>query len=318
MITASGSNDSSDKAPSLLSDSEIVGNAFVFLFAGHETTANAITFTLILLALNQSAQRSMQSDLDRVIGSKPPAEWKYPSDFNSIGGGFLGAAINEQLRLIPSVIMLPKRAQGTQIVEEDDGTKHVLPDQTFLHFCAAAVHRNTEVWPHKKSKRTGKEHDLDDFVPERWILNSEYFTNYSPLKDGNSAEAPTQEEQQDSPSMDIGSSTLFNPPPGAFIPFSDGPRACLGRRFATVELVAVLAVIFQSYSVELDVKAWATDEEVENMTREERDRVYEKASEKAWWVLEKGLGGLATLQQKKGRVGIRVVRRGKERFPPSS
>jgi cytochrome P450 len=50
----------------------------------------------------------------------------------------------------------------------------------------------------------------------------------------------------------------FNPdrflgdyPKTAFIPFSDGARACLGKRFAQIEAVTVLATIVQNYTIEI-------------------------------------------------------------------
>lgn len=41
-------------------------------------------------------------------------------------------------------------------------------------------------------------------------------------------------------------------PRDAFVPFSSGPRACIGRRFAEVEAVAVLVMLVSRYK--LDVK----------------------------------------------------------------
>jgi len=38
---------------------------------------------------------------------------------------------------------------------------------------------------------------------------------------------------------------------GAFVPFSDGWRACVGKNFALVEIAAVLAVLFRDCSVRI-------------------------------------------------------------------
>ena len=43
--------------------------------------------------------------------------------------------------------------------------------------------------------------------------------------------------------------TLIEPEPGTFIPWADGPRECVGRKFSQVEFVAVLASLFQLYRV---------------------------------------------------------------------
>ena len=44
---------------------------------------------------------------------------------------------------------------------------------------------------------------------------------------------------------------LGNYPRDAFIPFSGGPRGCIGRGFAETEAVAVLSMIISQYKVEV-------------------------------------------------------------------
>ena len=44
---------------------------------------------------------------------------------------------------------------------------------------------------------------------------------------------------------------LGNYPRDAFIPFSGGPRGCIGRGFAETEAVAVLSMIVSRYKVEV-------------------------------------------------------------------
>lgn len=240
----------------------------------------------------------------------------------------MGACINEQLRLIVSVTMIPKRSITPQTLVLEDGRVVKVPAGTFQHFCASSVHRNPGAWPHVKgSLRTpGKSNDLDDFVPERWILSDKtYHPSSSSSPQNNSSHTKSGEKEEvtghaqtidelENGAMDIGSGTLFHPRPGAFIPFSDGPRACLGRRFAMVELVAVTATLFKDYSVELDTREWASEEEVKNMDAEGKRRVYQKAQDRAWQILEKELGGTVTLQCIGRKVGVRVCKRGEEMF----
>lgn len=45
--------------------------------------------------------------------------------------------------------------------------------------------------------------------------------------------------------------TIHRPVRGAYVPFSDGVRACLGKKFAQVEFVAALAVMVKQYRIEL-------------------------------------------------------------------
>jgi cytochrome P450 len=69
--------DSKPESPdaSQLSQSEIRSNSFIFLFAGHETTANAMHYTILELAMSLRDQRRMQADIDSVVGNKPTSEW---------------------------------------------------------------------------------------------------------------------------------------------------------------------------------------------------------------------------------------------------
>ncbi|KAL8778008.1 MAG: hypothetical protein Q9213_007606 [Squamulea squamosa] len=335
LITASANSPSDQNTPKLpptFGTPEVLGNSFIFLFAGHETTANSITFLLTFLALNLPSQRRLQQTLDTLLATLPPnpSDWPYPSAFNKLGNSYLGACINEQLRLLGSVTMIPKRCVSPQTLVLKDGKVVKVPANTFQHFCAPSVHRNPSVWPHANSslRCPEKSNDLDDFVPERWILSEEKYHQpssssvpssdkpkhtMSEENDDLSSHATTLDELSNG-TLDLGSSTLFRPPPGAFIPFSDGPRACLGRRFAMVELVAVIATIMRDYSVELDTREWASEEGLKEMSEEEKGRVYGKAKERAWRILEKELGGLVTLQCIGRKVGVRVCRRGREVF----
>ncbi|CAI4212257.1 unnamed protein product [Parascedosporium putredinis] len=51
---------------------DILGNAFIMLVAGHETTANALHFTLLELAAHPAVQRALQRDLDALLGDRDP------------------------------------------------------------------------------------------------------------------------------------------------------------------------------------------------------------------------------------------------------
>lgn len=102
---------------------------------------------------------------------------------------------------------------------------------------------------------------------------------------------------------------------GAFIPFSEGQRACIGRQFALVDLYAIFSYILSKYTIEWDVQEWPTGDEVMGMTADENTVLYQKAVDRARYILDTTLKTCITLQLPAGNsIPLRVVERGRERF----
>lgn len=64
-----------------LSVDEIFGNIFVINFAGHDTTANTLAFTMILLAINPDVQDWVREEIRRVTKGLDVADWDYEKLF---------------------------------------------------------------------------------------------------------------------------------------------------------------------------------------------------------------------------------------------
>lgn len=288
----------------ILTRDEIISNSFIFFFAGHETTANSIHFSMLCLAMSLPTQKHLQFDIENIVGNKPISEISYLEDMPRLYNSMVGAVMNEQLRLIPSVINIPKLVTGGDKKVIIDKKEYTMPDSTFIHLNSVGTGRNLRYWPYAPSWITEADHDLDDFVPERWLADDEEEHTI----EGTSTEASEKVSYESS------SGGLYKPPKGAFLAFSEGLRACPGKRFAQVEITAVLTAIFQRYSVELDVSDWASDEEVEMMDDKQKRRVYEKAIKRARQVLE-DLEPVITLLMRHGdKVPVRYVEKGRERF----
>ncbi|KAJ5636928.1 uncharacterized protein N7484_010241 [Penicillium longicatenatum] len=224
---------SEDGSPAMLRPDQVMGNLWVFVLAGHETNANTLTFIILLLACHPIAQRAMQVDLDRILQDTPPDQWTYEAHFSPLMKSRVGAVINETLRLFTVLPVIPKYVPptGPPVSVTVQGCVHPLPRDTIAFVNTSATHRHPHYWPSLDlqensaplKNRPTQPFALSDFDPERWIQRGD---------------APYQEG-------------LMTPVPGSFVPFSEGNRACLGYRFALVELCASVVAIFKSSSVRL-------------------------------------------------------------------
>jgi len=342
-ITAASSE---KQTKQILTDDEIMGNAFVFILAGHETAANSIHFSILYLAMKLSTQRRLQADLDTIFEGKPTSEWDYERDLPKLFGGMAGAILAEELRLLAPVTNIPKcTLKNTTQSIMMKGMKCTVPQDVLINLCVNAVHRNPKFWPagppsdlQRPAHHTSNtDNDLEEFRPERWFVKESNANGANGHANGHdkdvnghadpkganghtanlaaTAIAPSAETD------DLGVNTaadtaqnLYRPHRGAYIPFSEGFRACIGRRFAQVEVLAVLAVLFSQYSVELAVDEWASDEEVEKMGEAERREMWGKARDSAMEKMRTGLESAITLQMRRDVVKLRWVKRGSERF----
>ncbi|KAH6714519.1 cytochrome P450 [Leptodontidium sp. MPI-SDFR-AT-0119] len=90
-----------------LSNEEIIGNIFIFIVAGHETTANTLQACLILLAIYPDVQKAVQAEIDSIWATKKLGEdLVYKDDYPKMR--LISALILEGLRLYPPVVGIPK------------------------------------------------------------------------------------------------------------------------------------------------------------------------------------------------------------------
>src|SRR5205823_11252176 len=81
----------------VLADAEIRDEAITLMLAGHETTAQALTWSWFLLARNPHARSRMREELDAVLGDRPPET----ADYARLA--YTQAVFRESLRLYPPV-----------------------------------------------------------------------------------------------------------------------------------------------------------------------------------------------------------------------
>jgi len=288
-----------------LTKQEVISNSWIILFAGHETSANIAHLSLLFLAIELEKQAHLQKDVESIVGARPTDEWSYEIDLSRLYNGMVGAVMNETLRLMPPIIDIPKVVREVPQPLSFDGKTVSVPASTMIHISAVGVQRNPRYWPSSPSKLSNKAHDLDDWVPERWFSSAKKGIETTTSSDSGS------ENGENTTTFDT-SDGLLVPPKGVFIPFAEGARACPGRRFAQVEITAVLAVIFKTYSLELDVSEWASDAQIKRMSNDERKAVYQKAMTKARNLIAASQSEI--FLQMRGNYPVRFVIRGEEKF----
>ncbi len=290
-----------------LTKQEVIADSWIMLFAGHETSANILHYCLLFLAIELEKQAHLQADIDSLVGSRTPENWTYETDLSNIWNSMVGATINETLRLMPPLIDIPKIVRSTPQSLIYNGRKVTVPANTSIHISVVGVHRNPRYWPYNSSKLSSKAHDLDDWVPERWLQLSKP----SATKEESITEQQSEGIEENTTTFDTPAG-LFVPPKGTFVPFSEGARACPGKRFAQIEITAVLAVIFKFYSLELDVSEWASDEQVAEMGKEEKIKVYRKGIDKARKMIAASSSEI--FLKMPSNYPVRFLKRGEERF----
>jgi cytochrome P450 len=82
----------------VLSGDELIGHTNVFFVAGYETTANALTWTLLLLSQHSNVAAELLDELDSVLhGTAPTLEQLEQLPF-------LDRVVTESLRMFPPAI----------------------------------------------------------------------------------------------------------------------------------------------------------------------------------------------------------------------
>ncbi|WP_157091372.1 cytochrome P450 [Methylobacterium nodulans] len=128
-----------------LSDLEVRANIVTFIGAGHETTANALTWTLYCLSQDEAARERAEAEIDAAFAGDPaPCSEALP---------FTRAALEEAIRLFPPVPLMSRQA-----LAEDRLGRIKIPRGSLVTIAPYVLHRHRRLWQ-----------DPDAFVPERFL-----------------------------------------------------------------------------------------------------------------------------------------------------
>ena len=177
-----------------MSDKQLRDEISTLMLAGHETTANALSWTWMLLSQNPEAASKLHKELNEVLEGRSPTIEDLPQL------PYADAVIKESMRLYPPVSLI-----GREAVEDVKIGEYMIPKGCVVMLSQWVLHHSPKYFDKPES-----------FKPERWLGDLE-------------KELPR----------------------GVYFPFGDGPRVCIGKGFALMEAVLVLATVAQKYELTL-------------------------------------------------------------------
>ncbi|GAB4815787.1 hypothetical protein N2152v2_002833 [Parachlorella kessleri] len=242
-----------------LPDERLLPEIASLFIAGFDTTGHTMAWTLYLLSRHPEAEARVCQELEEhgllATPSNPtPRLVEYENLSHLV---FLSACVKESMRLLPTSAEAAARSfpHGVRL------GGYEIPANTWLWCYVFAVQRNPLVWE-----------DPDSYLPERWLQpGAEYFTPPTEPAagqgsgqlassattngmDGSStnplADAGSNKKDTDGEANDQGTRPAELPQTERalrFLPFSAGPRDCIGQNLAKLNYMTTLAVLLGRY-----------------------------------------------------------------------
>ncbi|XP_015127505.1 cytochrome P450 4C1 [Diachasma alloeum] len=181
---------------SAIDDAGIQEEVDMFVVAGHDTTATALSFTTLLLAEHKDIQDKCREEINEVLNGIPMEKITIREVQRM---HYLQQCIKEAMRLYAVAPLVSRK------VAEDTKLKdYFVPRGTEVCVHVFDVHRDPHFWPNPDV------FDPDRFSPERSKGRHPY----------------------------------------SYLPFGLGPRACIGAKFAMLELKTVMAQLLSNFYLE--------------------------------------------------------------------
>ncbi|XP_055616094.1 cytochrome P450 4c3-like isoform X2 [Toxorhynchites rutilus septentrionalis] len=179
-----------------LSDLDIREEVDTFVIGGHDTTAAAMAWILLLLGTNQAIQDRVISEIDQIMGGDRERQ---PTMQELSEMKYLECCIKETLRLYPSIPLIARRLNEDVRIHD-----YTIPAGTTVMIVVYQLHRDSTVFSNPDK------FNPDNFLPENCHGRHPY----------------------------------------AYIPFSAGPRNCIGQKFAILEEKMVLSTVLRKFRIE--------------------------------------------------------------------
>ncbi|KAH8648628.1 benzoate 4-monooxygenase cytochrome P450 [Xylariales sp. PMI_506] len=203
------------------SQQEICAESTTIIVAGSETTSTAFAATLFYLSRNPAAYAKAVAEV--CLKFPDPASIRLGPELNSCA--YLRACLNESLRMSPPAGSSPFReVMGAGITV--DG--YYIPAGCGVGTGIYSIHHNEAYFPEPFA-----------FRPERWL--SDDVAAAAAVVEGGNPVLPGEK------SFRASNTAAARARDAAFIPFSVGPRSCIGKGLAVAELMLALATILRNF-----------------------------------------------------------------------
>ncbi len=151
-----------DEDGSALEDDDLVGHTGVIFAAGHETSTNALAWTLFLLAEHPDVASELVKELTDLLHGDAPTVDQLPKL------PLLDAVVKESMRLLPPVPLHPR-----VVAEDTELAGHFLPAHTELFLSIFHMHHDPAIFP-----------EPNRFLPSRWRNTKPSIYEYNPFSAG--------------------------------------------------------------------------------------------------------------------------------------
>ncbi len=140
-----------------MSRGQLIDEVLILFTAGHETTANALSFIFFLLAQNPDAQQKAFENSSQVdLNGENPMETLSKLTY-------VKQCVEEGMRLYPPAYYVDRMS-----IEEDAWGAHTIPKDTMILLAMYELHRDARFWE-----------SPEKFIPERFdALNKKDFSDY--------------------------------------------------------------------------------------------------------------------------------------------
>ncbi|CUA69925.1 Benzoate 4-monooxygenase [Rhizoctonia solani] len=202
-----------DEDGNSLSIDELYAEAFLLLVAGSDTTSNTLGSLYYHLAMHPEIQRQLQAELDQHVPYDPSLEAGNKEGLTA--PSYDAIAQYDDIKNLPYLNACIKEALRIH-APVATGLPRVVPPGKMITIAGQTFKAGSviSVPSYTTNRSSVWGNDAAEFRPERWLNDESHSLNKY------------------------------------FVPFSVGPRACVGRNLAQIELTLVVATLVRRYEIE--------------------------------------------------------------------